>query len=105
MNEANLGIVEFYLGDFIDDVILKYNYPLDFEDEYDTLLKFIYKTIVSVVFKGKDPSPEELEKKLKNFRKRHKDKLEVLISYLVSRYINNFEEEVISRIRSRKKGE
>ena len=105
MNEANLGIVEFYLGDFIDDVIFKYNYPLDFEDEYDVLLKYIYKTIVNTIFKGKDPSPEELEKKLKNLRKRHKDKLEVLISYLISKYINNFEEEVLNKIRSKKRGE
>lgn len=105
MSDTNLGIVEFYLGDFIDEIIFKYNYPLDFEDEYDTLLRYVYKTIINTFFKGKDPSPSELEKKLKTLRKRHKDKLEVVISFLISRYINNFEEEVISRIRSKRKND
>lgn len=105
MSESNLGIVEFYLGDFIDDVMYKYNYPIDFGEEYDSLLRYIYKNIALSLFRKNDPSPEELEKRLKNLRKRHKDKLEVLISYLISKYLNILEEETISRIRSRKKGD
>jgi len=105
MSEANLGIVEFYLGDFIDEVVMKYGYPLDFEEEYDLLLKYIYKSIVKAFFSGQEPTPEGLEKKLKNLRRSHRAKLEVLLSYLVAKFVNRVEEEALSRVRSGKKRE
>lgn len=87
MSESALGLIEFYLGDLIEDLITRYRYPVS-EDEYDDLLRYIYKALVTGLFKGRRPDPDELESKLEDLRTREKAKLEIVLSYLISKYVS-----------------
>jgi hypothetical protein len=85
MNEEALMLIDKYLGEIIEHVVYKYRYNVDLEDEYDSLLRYIYKRLVKAWFKGQEVSLKELEAALRSARRR-KRQLEVLLSYLVSRY-------------------
>ncbi len=85
MDEEALNILDHYLGDIIYKVVRKYRYNVDVDEEYPELLRFIYRRLVKTWFNGRKPAPYELEEALKNAR-RSRRMLEILVSYLVSRY-------------------
>ncbi len=85
MDEEALNILDHYLGDIIDRVVRKYRYNVDLDEEYLDLLRYIYRRLVRIWFDGRRPSPEELEEALRNAR-RSRRMLEILLSFLVSRY-------------------
>lgn len=78
-------ILDRYLGELIESIVYRHRYNIDLEDEYDELLQFIYRRLVRAWFKGREPSPRELESMLRSAR-RKRGQLEVLLSYLISRY-------------------
>jgi len=78
-------LLEKYLGDFIENIVYKYRYNVDLEDEYEDLLRFIYRRLLRAWFGGKRPGVLQLEAALRNARRRRRQ-LEVLLSYLISRY-------------------
>ena len=86
MDEEALNIIDYYLGDYIDRIVRKYGYNVDLEEEYPDLLRYIYRRLVKAWFNGRKPSPRELEEALKTAKSGRKKMLEVLLSYLVSRY-------------------
>jgi len=85
MDEEALILLEKYLGDLIENIVYRYRYNVDVEDEYEELLRFIYKRLVRAWFGGKQPILLQLEAALRNARRKRKH-LEVLLSYLISRY-------------------
>jgi hypothetical protein len=85
MTEEALMILEKYLGDMIENIVYKYNYNVDLEDEYEELLRFIYRRLVRAWFGGRSPQPLELEAALRSARRKRRQ-LEILLSYLISRY-------------------
>ncbi len=85
MDEDILMLIDKYLGDIIERIVYKYQYNVDLEDEYEQLLKFIYRRLVKAWFKGRDVSYEEFEEALRNARRKRRQ-LEILLSYLISRY-------------------
>ncbi len=85
MSEEALMLLEKYLGSLIENIVYRYRYNVDLEDEYEELLRFIYKRLVKAWFGGQHPSPLQLEAALRNARRKRKQ-LEVLLSYLISRY-------------------
>ncbi len=97
--QTNIELLEYYYGDLIEKLIVENNYPIDLDDDYDYLLKYIYKTIVRIWFKGKEPSPSEFEKKIRSVRERSSTKLSILISYILSRYVRLKGEEIVRRVR------
>ncbi len=96
---SNIELLEYYYGDLIEKIILEYNYQIDLDDDYDYLLRYVYKSLIKTWFNGKDPTPEEFESKLKRVRERFVKKLEILLSYVIARYSNNKGEEVMRRVR------
>ena len=80
-----LLIADKYLGDLIESIVYKYGYNVDLEDEYDELLSYITRRLVRAWFGGEKPSPKKFEAALRNARRRRRH-LEVLLSYLISRY-------------------
>ena len=88
VDEEELEILDRYLGDVVEKVVVNHGYNIDFDDDYEDVLEHIYKNIVSNWFKTR-PSPRVLEEKLRYVRRRHPRKLEILISYLVSTYVQN----------------
>jgi hypothetical protein len=85
LDEEVLNILDHYLGDIIDRVVRKYRYNVDLDEEYPELLRYIYRRLIKSWFNGRKPSLEELEAALRDARK-NKKMLEVLLSFLVSRY-------------------
>ncbi len=85
MDEEALNILDHYLGDMIERIVRKYRYNVDLDEEYPELLRFIYRRIVKHWFGGRKPEPHELEEALRNARKTRR-MLEIMLSYLVSRY-------------------
>lgn len=85
MVEETLMIIDKYFGDLIERIIHKYEYNVDLDEEYEELLKFIYKRLVRIWFNNRQPSVEELESVLREARRKRR-RLEVLLSYLISRY-------------------
>ncbi len=86
MDEETLNLLDYYLGDYIDRVVRKYRYNVDLEEEYPELLRYIYRRIVKAWFNGRKPSTRELEEVLKNIKASRRRMLEILLSYLISRY-------------------
>lgn len=97
--QTNIDLLEYYYGDIIEKLIVENNYPVDLDDDYDYLLRYIYKTLVRIWFKGKEPSPSEFERKLRSVRERSATKLHILLSYIISRYAKAKGEEIIGRVR------
>jgi len=87
VNDEEYEILSRYLGDLLDDVIERYNYDVDIDEEYDELLNYIYKALIKAWFKGRRPSISRLEEKLREVRRREKKKLIILLSFYVSRYL------------------
>jgi|GEM_PF-1032120 len=85
MDEEALMLLEKYLGDLIESIVYKYRYNVDLEDEYEELLRFIYKRLVRAWFGGKRPTHLQFEAALRSARRKRRQ-LEVLLSYLISRY-------------------
>ncbi|MET1101245.1 MAG: hypothetical protein ABWW69_02025 [Pyrodictiaceae archaeon] len=85
MDEEALSILDHYLGDLLEKIVYEYRYNVDLEDEYEQLLKYIYRRLVRAWFDGKEPPIDMLEEKLKRARRSRKQ-LEILLSYLVSRF-------------------
>ncbi len=85
MSDELLAILDSYLSQLIEDIVYKYDYDVDLEEEYDELLNYILKRIVKAWFNGRTPSPSELRKALEAAMRRRKH-LEILLSYFISRY-------------------
>jgi hypothetical protein len=85
MEEEALMLIDKYLGDLIEEVVYKYKYNVDLEDEYEELLRYVFRRLAKAWFKGKDFTFKEFERALKNARRRRKQ-LEIVLSYLISRY-------------------
>ncbi|MEM1619616.1 MAG: hypothetical protein QXU52_02545 [Fervidicoccaceae archaeon] len=99
IERENLEILQDFCGDLLELIIVEQGYPIDVEEEFDFLLRYIYKNIVELWFGGADPSPAELERKLRSIRSRHEERLQVLLSYLVSRFARARSEEIARRIK------
>ncbi|AFH42987.1 hypothetical protein IOK49_05160 [Fervidicoccus fontis] len=84
---ANIDILDYYIGGLVDRIVMKGYYDIDLDREYDHLMWYIYEKLVVILFKGKEPTREEFEEKMKKIRRRDADKLKVLISYLISKYM------------------
>jgi len=87
LDEEEFEVMSKYLSDMLDEIVEKYRYNIDLDEEYEYLLEFIYRNIVRAWFKGKRPSIIELENKLREVRRREKRKLAILLSYYISKYI------------------
>ncbi len=98
-NTTNLDLLEYYYGDLIEKIIIENNYPIDLDDDYDYLIRFIYKSLVRAWYNGKEPKPEEFEEKLRKVREKSYGKLNILLSYMISRYAKVKGEEILGRIR------
>jgi len=86
VDEDLLMILDMYLGDIVTEVIRRHGYQVVLEEEYYDLLFFIYKEICRAWFGEKTPSLRELRERLIRAR-RKRTELEVLVSYLVSKYL------------------
>lgn len=80
-------IVDYYVGDLIEKIVLEKDYPVDIEEEYEDLLNYICRRLALVWFGTRTPNPSEFEEKLKHVKKRYRRRLEILLSYLISRYV------------------
>mgnify|MGYP000654459248 CR=1 FL=1 len=87
MNDEEYEVLSRYLGDLLDDVIERYNYDVDVDEEYDELLNYIYKALIKAWFKGKRPAISSLEHRLRDIRRRERKKLMILLSFYISRYL------------------
>ncbi len=85
-DEDALMILDMYLGDIVTEVVKRYGYPVVLEEEYYDILMYIYRELVKTWFRGREPGLGELKERLKKAR-REKTQLEVLVSYLVSKYL------------------
>ncbi len=85
MSEEALMIIDKYIGDLIERIIHKYRYNVDLDEEYEELLRFIYRKLVRAWFNSRRPDIDELERALREAKRRRRQ-LEVLLSYLISRY-------------------
>lgn len=81
-----IELIDEYLGDIIEKVVVNYEYDINFDDDYEDILKHIYKNLVKAWFKD-EPSLKVFEDKLRKTRRRHPRKLEIVLSYLVSTYV------------------
>ena len=95
---ANIDLLEYYYEDLIESIIVENRYSIDLDDDYDYLLRYLYRSLVKAWFGGKEPGPEEFEAKLRRIRERFRTKLSILLSYIISRYAMIKNEEVIGRI-------
>ncbi len=91
---TNLEILEYHYSDIIEKLVIENNYPVDLDEDYDHLLRFIYRSIKKAWFKDKEPTPTEFEKKLLHIKKNHRKRLEILLSYIIARYSNIRGEEI-----------
>ncbi len=85
-HEELIAVLDSYLADVIERVVRRYRYDVDLDEEYEDLLQYILRRLIKAWFNGRTPHPHELEKALRQAR-RKKSHLEVLVSYLVSRYV------------------
>jgi len=86
VNEDVLMMLDMYLGDIVTEVVRRHGYPVVLEEEYYDILMYIYEELVKTWFGGREPGIGELRERLRKAR-REKAQLEVLISYLVSKYL------------------
>jgi len=94
-----LDILDYYLGDDLEEIVEESGeLPIDIEDEYEQLLKYIYRSIVKAWFKGQEPTKSQLKEKLEKYRSpRYYYRLKLLLSYLISRYVEIRKAELIHR--------
>ncbi len=86
IDEDALMVLDMYLGDIVTGVVRRHGYPVVLEEEYYDILMYIYEELVKTWFGGREPGIRELRERLKKARK-EKAQLEVLVSYLVSKYL------------------
>lgn len=86
VDEDEVEIIDEYLGDMIEKIIVNYEYDINFDDDYEEILRHIYRSLVRAWFK-EEPSLKAFEEKLKKTRRRYPRKLEIVLSYLVSTYL------------------
>ena len=84
-----LEVISRYLGGMIDRIIEKNGFKLDIDDDYEELLLFIYDRLIKIWFKKYKPSEEEFEDRIKHLKRRRRAHLEVLLSYLISKYVQS----------------
>ena len=82
-----MEIVDNIIGEIIEDVIVDNAYEIDFEEDYDNLLYYIYSKLSKAWFGNKTPGLKEFEHKLRAVKRTQRTKLQILLSYLVSRYL------------------
>lgn len=86
--QTNIEVIEYHFGDIIERIIMTHNYPVDLDEDYDHLMRFIYRTIKRTWFRNREPTPKELEERILHVKKKYKDKLMIMLSYIVARYSN-----------------
>ncbi len=67
--------------------MLDFGYDVDLGEDYVDLLEFIGRNLIRGWFKDRFPSKRELEEKLRKVRRYHMRKLEIVVSFLVSKYL------------------
>lgn len=82
-----IDVVDSYIGEMIERVVTKYGYDVDLAEEYYELLSYITRKLVKAWFNGRKPDASELEAKLRYIRRKYPRRLNILLSYLVSRYV------------------
>lgn len=83
-----IEILSRHLGSIIDHIIEKNRFPIDLEYDYEDVLLYIYRRLVKIWFKNIEPTEEALEERIKQVKRRKRVELEVLLSYLISRYVH-----------------
>lgn len=90
-----IDITDAYLGDVIEDIVSKYYPYIDLSLHYGELLEYISRHLVRGLISS-NPSPIKYERRLSYIVSRYdKSIVSSVISYLVSRFINE-EYELIS---------
>ena len=87
--DVGMEIVGRYLGTIIDRIIERNGFKIDIEDEYEELLYYIYERLSRLWFKSHEPGEEEFEEKIRYIKRRKRLQLEILLSYLVSKYVQS----------------
>lgn len=82
-----ISIIDGYFGDIIERVVVDHGYDVDLNDEYYELLSYITRNLIRTWFRGKNPTLEEVEKKVRYIKTRYPRRLSMLLSYLISKYI------------------
>jgi len=86
-----MDLVEEHLGDLIEEVVEKYYSDyIDLEMEYENVLRYITQTLAGE--HGEYEDPDRFRDMLKKMVKR-KNVGKLIISYLVSKYIESFTED------------
>ncbi len=82
-----ISIIDGYFGDIIERVVVDHGYDVDLNDEYYELLSYITRNLIRTWFRGKNPTLEEVEKKVRYIKNRYPRRLSMLLSYLISKYV------------------
>ncbi len=87
-----INITDVYLGDLIEDIVMKHYEDIDLSDEYGELLEYISMNLLEGFFGTRDADPIKYERTLRRIVN-NKDKaiLTNVISYLISKYIEDRE--------------
>jgi len=87
--EYLVDLAEQYLGDIIEEVVEKYySDKIDLSERYVDILEYITEKIIDDSLKG-DENPEKFKKIVRKLSARPYV-AKMLISYLVSEYIENY---------------
>lgn len=94
-----LDLLDYYLGEDIEEIYEEMDEAyFNIEEEYDYLLKYIYRSLVKAWFKGVEPSKEEFKRKIERYKSpRYYSMLRLLLSYLISRYTELRKTEIVHR--------
>ncbi|MCI4396557.1 MAG: hypothetical protein GU347_01305 [Desulfurococcales archaeon] len=84
-----LDVLDYYLGDDIEEIAESIDDAnISLEEDYEQLLKYLYRSIVKAWFDGNEPSETELKKKLERYRSdRYYGQLKVMLNYLINKYV------------------
>lgn len=96
-----LELVDYYLGNMMERIIIESDYPIDLEEEYEDLLNYLYRRLSIAWFNTATPDPVMFEEKLKEVKRKYRKRLSILLSYLISRYVSRKSTLRIKRGRSR----
>ena len=98
--KANLQILEEHIDSIIEELVLKHDYAVDLEEDFDDLIRKIYKSLVKIWFKGRDPKPKEFESKIRAAKEKRGIWFENVLSYYIAKYVSDKarrEEEIVRR--------
>lgn len=87
--DIGVEIIDRYLGSIIERVIERNRFNVELEEEYENLLYHVYSRLVRLWFKGNEPTEDEFEEKIKYVKRKKRLQLEILLSYLISRYLRS----------------